>query len=104
MESIHALLVSISDFLWGFPLIVALLGIAHEKLNFQKPWMRFLADNTFGVYVLHAIVLVLVSLALKPLALSAIPKFALVSLLALAGSFLVAWAVRQVPPLRRLFS
>jgi peptidoglycan/LPS O-acetylase OafA/YrhL len=84
--------------------IVALLGIAREKLNFQKPWMRFLADNTFGVYVFHALVLVLVSLALKPLALSAIPKFALVSLLALAGSFLVAWAVRQIPPLRRLFS
>ena len=84
--------------------IVALLGIAREKLDFQKPWMRFLADNTFGVYVFHAIVLVLVSLALKPLALSVIPKFALVSLLALAGSFLVAWAVRQVPPLRRLFS
>ena len=84
--------------------IVALLGIAREKLNFQKPWMRFLADNTFGVYVFHAIVLVLVSLALKPVALSAIPKFALVSLLALAGSFLVAWTVRQVPPLRRLFS
>jgi len=84
--------------------IVALLGIAREKLNFQKPWMHFLADNTFGVYVFHALVLVLVSLALKPVALSAIPKFALVSLLALAGSFLVAWAVRQVPPLRRLFS
>jgi glucans biosynthesis protein C len=84
--------------------IVALLGIAREKFNFQKPWMRFLADNTFGVYVFHALVLVLVSLALKPLALPAIPKFALVSLLALAGSFLVAWAVRQIPPLRRLFS
>ena len=84
--------------------IVALLGIAREKLNFQKHWMRFLADNTFGVYVFHAIVLVLVSLALKPLALSTIPKFALVSLLALAGSFLVAWTVRQIPPLRRLFS
>ena len=84
--------------------IVALIGIAREKLNFQKPWMRFLADNTFGVYVFHAIVLVIVSLALKPLALSTIPKFALVSLLALAGSFLVAWAVRQIPPLRRLFS
>ncbi len=82
--------------------IVALLGIAREKLNFQKPWMRFLADNTFGVYVFHAIVLVLVSLALKPVALSAIPKFAIVSLLALAGSFLVAWAIRLVPPLRRL--
>jgi peptidoglycan/LPS O-acetylase OafA/YrhL len=84
--------------------IVALLGIAREKFNFQKPWMRFLADNTFGVYVFHAIVLVLVSLALKPVALPAIPKFALVSLLALTGSFLVAWAVRQIPPLRRLFS
>ena len=84
--------------------IVALLGIAREKLNFQKPWMRFLADNTFGVYIFHAIVLVLVSLALKPVALSAIPKFAIVSLLALAGSFLVTWAVRQIPPLRRLFS
>ena len=33
-----------------------------------------------------------------------IPLGALVATLALAGSFLVAWAVRQVPPLRRLFS
>ncbi len=102
--NLGALLYALWESFFCVAFIVALLGIAHEKLNFQKPWMRFLADNTFGVYVLHAIVLVLVSLALKPLALSAIPKFALVSLLALAGSFLVAWAVRQVPPLRRLFS
>jgi len=84
--------------------IVALLGIAREKFNFQTPWMRFLADNTFGVYVFHALVLVLVSLALKPLAWSAVPKFALVSLVALGGSFLFAWVVRLIPPLRRVFS
>ena len=102
--NLGALLYALWESFFCVAFIVALLGIAREKLNFQKPWMRFLADNTFGVYVFHAIVLVLVSLALKPLALSAIPKFALVSLLALAGSFLVAWAIRQIPPLRRLFS
>ena len=84
--------------------IVALLGIAREKFNFQTPWMRFLADNTFGVYVFHALVLVLVSLALKPLDWAAVPKFSLVSLIALGGSFLFAWVVRLLPPLRRVFS
>jgi len=84
--------------------IVALLGIARAKFNFQTPWMRWLADHTFGVYVWHALVLVLVSLALKPLAWPAVPKFALVSLVALGGSFLLAWVVRLLPPLRRVFS
>ena len=102
--NLGALLYALWESFFCVAFIVALLGIARAKLDFQKPWMRFLADNTFGVYVFHAIVLVAVSLALKPLTLSAIPKFALVSTLALAGSFLVAWAVRQVPPLRRLFS
>jgi len=62
------------------------------------------AGNTFGVYVFHAMVLVLVSLALRALALHAVPKFAIVSLLALTCSLLVTWAIRQVPFLRRLFS
>jgi surface polysaccharide O-acyltransferase-like enzyme len=66
--------------------------------------MRFLSDNSFGVYVFHALVLVLISLALRSLALAALPKFAVVSLLALVGSFAAAAVIRQVPPLRRLFS
>lgn len=84
--------------------IAALLGIAREKLNFQKPWMRFLSDNTFGVYVFHAIVLVSVSLALKSVALPPVPKFALVSAIAVTASFAVVWMIRLVPPLRRLFA
>ena len=48
--------------------------------------------------------LLMASLALKPLAWSAVPKFALVSLVALGGSFLFAWVVRLIPPLRRVFS
>ena len=85
-------------------IIVAILGFAREKLNFQKSWMRFLADNAFGVYVFHALVLVLLSQALRTLALPAVPKFALVTLIALPASWTLAWALRQVPPLRRVFS
>jgi peptidoglycan/LPS O-acetylase OafA/YrhL len=101
---LSALLYALWESFFCVAFIVALLGIAREKFNFQTPWMRFLADNTFGVYVFHALVLVLVSLALKPLDWAAVPKFSLVSLIALGGSFLFAWVVRLLPPLRRVFS
>ena len=101
---LSALLYALWESFFCVAFIVALLGIAREKFNFQTPWMRFLADNTFGVYVFHALVLVLVSLALKPLDWSTVPKFALVSLVALGGSFLFAWVVRLLPPLRRVFA
>jgi peptidoglycan/LPS O-acetylase OafA/YrhL len=99
-----ALLYAIWESFFCVAFIVALLGITREKFNFQKPWMHFLSDNTFAVYVFHTIVLVGLSLLLRALVLPPLLKFALVGTLAVAASFGVAWILRRVPLLRRWFA
>ena len=84
--------------------IVALLSITKAKFNRQGRIMKFLSDNVFGVYVFHAPVLIEISVLIKGLALSAVPKFFVIGLLAITCSFLVAWLVRQIPVVGKIFN
>lgn len=85
-------------------LIFSLAGIFLHRFNSQNKFQHFLSDNAFGVFVFHAPVLIAISLLLKGFILPAVPKFILVFSLAVTASFLVSWLIRQVTPLRRIFS
>jgi surface polysaccharide O-acyltransferase-like enzyme len=84
--------------------IIALVGFFKHKVNISGKLQQFLSDNAFGVFVFHAPVLIGISMLLKDLSLHPILKFLLVSVLAVSASFGVAWIIRQVPVLRKIFS
>ena len=83
---------------------LGLIVLYRERANSRGRLAGFLADNNFGVYVLHTPLLVAVSLALRSLAWHPLAKALLVAVLVLPACFLVAALVRRVPGLRRLFS
>ena len=66
---------------------------------------RFMSDNAFAVYVLHPPFLIGLALALRPLTLAPIPKFALLWGASAVVCFgLVAPLARKAPGLRRILS
>ena len=84
--------------------IVAMVGIFKFKVNARGRLQQFLSDNAFGVFVFHAPVLIAVSMLLRKLEWHPLPKFLLVSVLAVLASFTVTWLVRRVEIFRKAFS
>ena len=66
------------------------------------PMARWLAERSFGVYLFHPPVLVLLALALRPLAIDVFFKISILTATGLVGSLLVADAARRVPLLRAI--
>jgi glucans biosynthesis protein C len=84
----------------GFSL--GLLALFSRKMNRETVPLRWLADRSFAVYVLHAPVLVALFMLCR-----ALPQnpFALAALLTVAGlviSFAVADLARRLPGLRAI--
>jgi hypothetical protein len=69
----------------------------------QGRFTRFMSNNAFAVYVVHAPILVALGLALAPLALAPIAKFAVLWALGAAVSFGVAAPIaRRLPLIGRI--
>jgi peptidoglycan/LPS O-acetylase OafA/YrhL len=78
------------------------LVLFREKLNVTGAWFKRFTGASFGVYMMHMPVLVAVSLALEPVALPPLAKFAIAWPAALGVTFaLVQFGLRRIPGVRR---
>jgi fucose 4-O-acetylase-like acetyltransferase len=80
----------------GLGLACGALALASAKWNSPGPRWRWLSDRAFGVYVLHAPVLVALGLWWQPLERTPLLLAAALTVGGWAGSFLVVDLVRQV--------
>jgi len=83
---------------------LGLITLYRERVNAPSRVAGFLSANAFGVYVFHAPILVAVSMTLQRFLAAPLAKAALISVVALAASFLFAALVRTVPGLRKVFA
>jgi len=60
----------------------------------------WLSDRSFGVYLFHPVVLVLFTVALRPVGVDPFMKVSLLTALGLVGSFLIADLARRLPGVR----
>ena len=81
----------------GMALIIGLTGIFKGKLNSQDKLAKSMSADAYTVYIIHAPVLVLVTLLLTGLSLSPVLKFLAVAPVALLGIFLVSDLLRRLP-------
>jgi glucan biosynthesis protein C len=86
----------------GVAILMALLIQFREHVNRQGPLAREAARSTYGVYILHAPIVVAVSFLFAPTGLLPGMKFLLVSVIATAACFLVASVVRRLPLAKRI--
>jgi len=83
---------------------IGLLTLYREKANVRNRATGLLADTCFGVYVFHAPILVAVSMVLKNLAVYPLAKAVIAALLAFTVSLALAWVIRRIPGLRKVFA
>jgi glucan biosynthesis protein C len=86
----------------GVGLGLGALAFCSGKLNVSTALSRWLAERSFGVYLFHAPLLVLLAVALRPVAIDPFFKVSILTGAGLAGSFLVADIARRVPGLRAI--
>ena len=92
------------DTLFCVGMVLGLVALFRRRFNRQGLVSRYAADNTFGVYVFHTPLVVLITLLLKDWPAYPMLKFVVALLLALPICFLASGALRRVPLMRRLFS
>ncbi len=92
------------DTLFCLGMVLGLITLFRRRFNRQGRVTRFAADNSFGVYVFHTPLVVLVTMLLRDWRAYPLLKFAVALLLAGPISFLASGAIRRVPLMRRLFS
>jgi peptidoglycan/LPS O-acetylase OafA/YrhL len=83
-------------------MIIVLLVWFRERLHRQGNLARAMSDSTFTVYFIHAPVLVFLALSLRGVRLYPLLKWALVSPVALAVCFIIAFLLKKTPILRRI--
>jgi surface polysaccharide O-acyltransferase-like enzyme len=84
--------------------IIGLIGFFKHHCNSQNLLQKFLADNSFGVYVFHALILTSISVLLQGCFWPPVLKFIIVAILAIVVSYGFSYLIRQVSFLRKLFS
>jgi len=88
--------------LQGIAICVALLATFKERLNRQGWLAREAARDAYAVFIIHAPVVVGISILLMRTALAPGIKWLLVSGLATAACFLLASGIRRLPLVRRI--
>jgi peptidoglycan/LPS O-acetylase OafA/YrhL len=88
--------------LFAVSVIVALLVLFRECVNGDGPLGRFLARQSYGVYVLHPLVLVALGHAFAGMHPIAVVKFGVVAVFAIPLCWALAYLVRTVPIIRRI--
>ncbi len=88
--------------LTGVGLSLGLLALFSSKLNFETPFLRWLADRSFGVYVLHAPVIIALFILFRALPQNPYVLAALLTVTGLLVSYLVADLARRTPGLRSI--
>jgi peptidoglycan/LPS O-acetylase OafA/YrhL len=86
----------------GVGLGLGALAFCSGELATSTALSRWLADRSFGVYVFHPVVLVLFTVAFRPLALDPFLKVSMLTAAGLAGSLIVADLVRRIPGFRAI--
>ncbi len=78
-------------------IITAMLWIFSLWFNREGPVTRAMAGDSYTVYIIHPVVLVLLSMAFTGIAIPSLAKFAIVLPLAIGCTFALAHGIRAVP-------
>jgi len=86
----------------GIALMVGLLILFRERFNRHSGLSQAASANSYAVYVIHAPLLIVFTLAVRGIQIHPLAKFVLVTLIAVPLCFLAAAMVRRLPGARRI--
>lgn len=88
---------SMWDQLTGFAFMIALLGIFKKWFNVQGQTAKTLSKHTYGMYIFHPLVLVLIGINLRIIEIPLGYKFLILAFPSLLSCFFVAFLFRKLP-------
>ncbi len=83
-------------------IITGLLWFFSRRFNTQGSVARAMAGDSYTVYIIHPVILILLAIPLTGFALPQIAKFAVVLPLAICISFLLAHLIRAIPGVKKV--
>ena len=86
----------------GIMIIVGLLWFFSLHFNHQGPVTRAMAADTYTVYIIHPVILVILAIALKGLMIPTLGKFVVVLALTICITFSLAHAIRALPGVKKI--
>jgi hypothetical protein len=86
----------------GLAMMIALLVVFRERFNRQGKTARAASASAYAAYIIHAPVVVLLTLAVKDVRLYPLLKFVLAALVAVPLCFALGNAVRHLPLARKI--
>lgn len=100
--TIQSFVNSIWEQLLGISMIVAVLAIAKHKWNDQSSFMKKLARSAYAVYIIHPMVLVLISLLFRDVLLASLLKFVIIGTLSVSLSFALGFLITRIPVVNKV--
>ena len=91
------------DSIFAVGISLALITFFRSFVGGGEKFGRFLSQHSFAVYVFHVPVIVFLLPALSGLQMVSLLKFGLVSVVALPLSFGIAWIIRKIPYVKKIF-
>ncbi len=98
-----ALGLAVWEQLAGLGMSLGLLALFQKHFSTPSHLASWLSDRAFGVYVLHAPILVALALALHPIGTNPFLRMVVLTVTGLACSFLAADLAKRMPGLRMIF-
>lgn len=77
---------------------IGILSFFKKRINFENNYTKIISDNSFGIYFLHAPLLISVSLILKYLIIDPILKFLLVVIITFFVCLIVSFLLKKIKP------
>lgn len=90
------------DSIFAVGMSLALITFFRHFVNGGKKLGRFLSHHSFTVYVIHAPILVFLTLALRGLQMQMLLKFCLAAIAYLPLCFGIAWLIRKIPYVKKI--
>jgi fucose 4-O-acetylase-like acetyltransferase len=86
----------------GFSMIIALLVLFRNRLNRLGKLAKVMSDSSYTTYIIHSLVVVLLTLAIRNVQIFPLLKFSLTVLIAVPLCFALANVIRQLPLASRI--
>ncbi|MBI4651389.1 acyltransferase family protein [Candidatus Desantisbacteria bacterium] len=87
----------------GTGLITGFFVIFRRKMDFQNDITKFLSDNVYSAYIIHALVIIFYAYALKDIYMHPLIKFVFVSVTGVSLCFLIShFLARKIPYLKKI--
>jgi peptidoglycan/LPS O-acetylase OafA/YrhL len=90
------------DSIFAVGMCLAAITFFRRFFNKESGFGRFLAQQSYAVYIIHVPIVVFIGIAMKGVQLPALLKFGIAAVIAVPTCFIVAYIIRKIPGVSRI--